>query len=79
MTYTQCRLIKQLDVNTKLVTVSWIPSKYATIGKFVLINGESYVVDSVGNTREENEILDVHKISKGLWKATSGEEPKGHK
>lgn len=58
--HTQCRLVRELGHNERMITVSWIPTKYAVVGRRVeLAQGDrrsdqtwspEWVVDSVGNT-----------------------------
>ena len=59
-----------------------LPTKFAKLGYLVKVKDDTWnewYVDKVGGSLEEEYLPDYHKDSGGLWKATSGDEPKGHK
>lgn len=79
--YRQCQLVKKEGVST-LNQVSWIPEKFAIMGKVLkLKEGETWddhwIVSSVGGTRRlEEHLPDSHKAIKGHRKNTGDSLPK---
>lgn len=56
--FRQCTMFKRIDENSKRVTVSWLPEKYAVKGKFLKLKDRNKEWDDhweviyVGSTRK---------------------------
>lgn len=81
MRYQQCKLVKHL-ADSKIYTVSYIPEKFAVVGKTVKLqrNGkwiDGWVIESVGDVVDK--LPDVQKIIRSHKKATGDSLPKEKK
>lgn len=67
MTYTQCLLIRREKIG-RVITVTWLPSKFARVGSPVKINGvgDFYVEETYGTLPEYSPFLKLKSNSEWL-------------
>lgn len=81
--YRQCHLVKKTASGSDSHQTSWIPEKFAILGKVVKLRGpddqwdDGWVVKTVSQTRrEDDDMPDAHDAVKRHRKATGDAMPK---
>lgn len=68
-------------VGSELITVSWIPAKFAVLGKILELRKDNgWKVISVSDKEiSEQKARNISHNSDDIWEATSGSSPRGNK
>ena len=80
--YHQCVMRKQRTATASAVIVSYLPARFAWPGSVVKRKqgdgtwDDGWIVESVGASRLENEVLDPHQAIKGHRRTTGDDLPR---